>query len=250
VSKQLLMYGKVEPVNKQRHAEWSIKAGDDFEFARDLNSVPLTAIEFPNAAEEYAVVFTENDGAVMPVVIMGVREAENLYLDSEGVWQAKYVPAFVRRYPFVFSSADSGETLTLCLDEEFAGCNQDGRGERLFDADGEQTAYLQSVLEFLKDYQAHYRRTQQFCAKLKELDILEPMGAQYRTPDGERGSLSGFMAVNRDKLKALTGEQLEALIKTDELELIYLHLQSMRNFGAMVSRISGETAEETEGTEA
>ncbi len=38
------------------------------------------------------------------------------------------------------------------------------------------------------------------------------------------------MAVNRDKLKALPGETLAELAKTDELELIYLHLHSLRNF--------------------
>ena len=42
--------------------------------------------------------------------------------------------------------------------------------------------------------------------------------------------LGGFMAVNRAKLKAVPGEKLAELAQTDELELLYLHLQSMRNF--------------------
>ena len=48
------------------------------------------------------------------------------------------------------------------------------------------------------------------------------------------------MAVNRDKLKALPGDKLAELIKTDELELLFLHLQSMRNFSAMVQRLGGQ----------
>jgi len=246
VSTQLLIYGDVQPVNKQRHAGWSVKAGNQFGFAQGVNSVPLMAVEFPNAAEEYSIVFAGEGDNLLPVVLMGVREDENLYVDSEGGWSAKYIPAFVRRYPFVFSSADEGATLTLCIDEGFEGCNEEGRGERLFDAEGEQTQYLNSVLDFLKEYQAHYQRTKSFAKKLVELDLLEPMGAQFTTPAGEKRTVTGFQAINRDKLKALSPDKFSDLAKTDELELIYLHLQSMRNFSKMLDKVSTTKAEEAE----
>ena len=246
MSTQLLIYGDVQPVNKQRHAGWSVKAGNQFGFAQGVNSVPLMAVEFPNAAEEYSIVFAGEGDNLLPVVLMGVREDENLYVDSDGGWSAKYIPAFVRRYPFVFSSAGGGATLTLCIDEGFEGCNEEGRGERLFDAEGEQTQYLNSVLDFLKEYQAHYQRTKSFAKKLVELDLLEPMGAQFTTPAGEKRTVTGFQAINRDKLKALSPDKFSDLAKTDELELIYLHLQSMRNFSKMLDKVSTTTAEETE----
>jgi len=243
VSTQLLIYGDVQPINKQRHAGWSVKAGNQFGFAQGVNSVPLMAVEFPNAAEEYSIVFAGEGESLLPVVLMGVREDENLYVDSDGGWSAKYIPAFVRRYPFVFSSADEGATLTLCIDEGFEGCNEEGRGERLFDAEGEQTQYLNSVLDFLKEYQAHYQRTKNFAKKLVELDLLEPMGAQFTTPAGEKRTVTGFQAINRDKLKALSPDSFSDLAKTDELELIYLHLQSMRNFSKMLEKVSTTTEE-------
>ncbi|WP_269472662.1 SapC family protein [Vibrio taketomensis] len=68
----------------------------------------------------------------------------------------------------------------MCLDESYAGCNQEDRGERLFDGDGEQTQYLQKVVDFLQDYQSHYQRTQAFCRKLAELDLFEDMGPNLR----------------------------------------------------------------------
>jgi hypothetical protein len=246
VSTQLLIYGDVQPINKQRHAGWSVKAGNQFGFAQGVNSVPLMAVEFPNAAEEYCIVFAGEEENLLPVVLMGVREDENLYVDSEGQWSAKYIPAFVRRYPFVFSSADEGATLTLCIDEGFEGCNEEGRGERLFDVDGEQTQYLNSVLDFLKEYQAHYQRTKNFAKKLHELDLLEPMGAQFTTPAGEKRTVTGFQAINREKLKALTPDNFSDLARTDELELIYLHLQSMRNFTKMLDKVSTNSVETEE----
>jgi hypothetical protein len=105
-------------------------------------------------------------------------------------------------------------------------------------------------MKFLQEYQAQFRRTQAFCAKVKELDILEPMQAQVELASGERLQLGGFLAVSRAKLKALSGEKLAELAQTDELELLYLHLQSMRNFLGLRDRlavIEGGKAAETDG---
>jgi hypothetical protein len=239
MSKTLLIYEKAVPVSSQKHREWSVQTGKNYSFAKHLTAVPLTAVEFPHAAAEYAIVFTGNEENVMPSVIMGVRQNENLYVKEDNAWGAKYIPAFVRRYPFVFASNDEGKSFMLCIDEEYSGCNQEGRGERLFDSEGNKTQYIESVLEFVKQYQAHFQLTQNFCKKLRELQLLDPMNAQMTLTGGQRINLTGFLAVNRDKLKALAPEKLAELAKTDELELIYMHLQSMRNFTAMVERVQG-----------
>ena len=239
---QLLIYESAVPVSRARHEKLSVQVGHDYSFSRKVNSVPLTAIEVPHAAPEYAIVFAGNESAVMPAVILGLRNDENLYLSEHNAWQAKYVPAFIRRYPFVFSSQDDGKTFTLCIDESFAGFNREGKGQRLFGDDGKPSPYTENVLKFLQEYQAQFQRTQAFCRKLKELDLLEPMQAQVTMQSGERLSLSGFMAVNRDRLKKLPGDTLVQLAATDELELIYLHLQSMRNFHQMRERLASVAA--------
>ncbi|HVC84590.1 MAG TPA: SapC family protein [Solirubrobacteraceae bacterium] len=235
---QLLIYETAVPVSSGRHGDCSVEAGRDYAFARNVNSVPLMAVEFPRAAVEYAIVFAGAEGALMPAVILGVRGNENLYLSAEGAWQAKYVPAFVRRYPFVFSTADDGKTFMLCVDEAFPGFNREGRGQRLFGTDAKPTPYVDNVLKFLQEYQAQFLRTQAFCRKVKELDLLEPMQAQVSMASGERLSLGGFWAVNRGKLKALAGDKLAELAKSDELELLYLHLHSMRNFDGLRERLA------------
>ena len=242
MTSQLLIYESAVPVSNARHGDWSVDVGADYSFSKGVNSVPLMAVEFPHAAAEYAIVFSGTADAFIPAVILGMRGNENLYLAAEGGWQAKYIPAFVRRYPFVFSSSQDGKTFTLCIDEAFPGFNQKGRGQRLFDAEKKPTAYVSNVLKFLEQYQVEFRRTQAFCGKLKELALLEPMRAQANLKSGERLALTGFMAVSRDRLKALPAEKLAELAKTDELELLYLHLHSMRNFSAMVERLGGKQA--------
>ena len=237
MTKQLLIYDQVEPVSKEKHATSSIKVGKDYSFAKNTNAIPLMAIELPDASLSYPVVFTGKDDEVMPMAVMGVREGENLYINKKGEMNGKYIPAFLRRYPFVFSRAGDGSNFILCIDDSFSGCNNEGRGERLFDADGEETQYLKSVLEFQKDYQSQFYRTQAFCKNLVRLELMEPMEMQILSPQGEKMTLSGFLAINRKKLKELPGEELEKLAKTDELELIYIHMQSMKNFHLLKERM-------------
>lgn len=244
MSTQLLIYEKAVPVTNQRHRDWLVKKGTDYSFARHVNAVPLVAVEFAQAAAEYAIVFTGTAEAMVPAVILGMQERQNLYLKDDGSWHAKYLPAFIRRYPFVFSSSHEGKRFTLCLDETFSGCNQVGLGERLFDAQGTRTQYLESVLNFLQQYQGQFQLTQVFCKKLQALDLLEPMRAQISLPTGQQMALTGFMAVNRDRLKRLSGEQLAALAQSNELELIYTHLQSLRNVSVMADRLSGTMSTE------
>jgi len=233
---QLLIYETAVPVSSSRHGQSCVEVGTSYAFARNVNSVPLMTVEFPHAAPEYAIVFAGAQDALMPAVILGVRGNENLYLAQDGAWPAKYIPAFVRRYPFVFSTADDGKTFMLCVDEAFPGFNREGRGQRLFDG-GKPTPYVNNVLKFLQEYQAQFTRTRAFCKKVRELELLEPMQAQISMGSGERLSLGGFWAVNRAKVKALPGDKLAELAKTDELELLYLHLQSMRNFDAFRDRL-------------
>lgn len=237
---QQLIYEAAVPVSTTRHANWSVEVGNDYAFSRNVNSVPLMAVEFAAAAAEYAVVFAGNEEAIMPAVILGMRDRENLYLGAKGAWQAKYIPAFLRRYPFVFSSQEDGKNFLLCIDEGFPGFNQEGRGEKLFNAEGKPSPYVENVLKFLQSYQVEFRRTQAFCQKLRELNLLEPMRAQVTLESGERMALTGFMAVDRARLKALPGEKLAEMARSDELELVYAHLHSMRHFASMRERLTGE----------
>ena len=242
MAKQLLIYERAVPVNQNQHRDLAVKTGGDYGFAKKVNSVPLLAAEFEPACAEYAIVFAGQEKEITPVVLLGIRDQENLYVDDKGGWHAKYIPAFVRRYPFVFSSDDKGETFTLCVDEDYHGVNRDGVGERLFDSAGERTQYLKTVLGFLQAYQAQFVATRAFCQRLVELNLLEAMMAEFTLRSGQRMTLGGFMSVNRQKLRALPGETLARLASLGELDLIYAHLHSQRNFTATAERVLGVTA--------
>jgi hypothetical protein len=244
--KKLLIYEDVTPVTRKAHGKLSLKKGKTYEFARETNAVPVVLSEFPAASGEFAIVFTEASEGVIPAVILGVRDNENAYVGKQGGWEASYVPAFIRRYPFVFATDEKAETFTLMIDRNYSGFNKEGRGERLFDAEGENTAFLTNTLNFLREYQAHFARTRAFGNKLGELGLLEPVEARVPLPKDPNRRLTGFKIVNRDKLKALSGELLSQMSKTDELELIFLHLFSLRNLNRLHEKMTAAAPQDME----
>ena len=237
MAKQLMIYERAVPISAEAHRDWSVKTGNNYTFAKEINSVPLLAAEFMTAALEYTIVFAGEGDAVFPSVILGMSGNTNDHVNADGTWKGNYVPAFLRRYPFVFSKSADGETFTLCIDEEFEGFNNEDKGERLFDSDGNRTQYTDVMLKFIQEYQNQFTRTQAFAKKLNDLGLLEPAQAQFQIA-GKQSSLKGFKTVNRAKLKELTGKQLKELAKTDELELCYLHMQSLNNLTPMARRLA------------
>lgn len=235
---QALFYEQAEPLNRERHGDWYAETGQGYAFARRANAVPLTAVEFPTAAREYPIAFAREGEAVLPLALLGLRESENLFIGEDGGWDARYVPAYVRRYPFIFATADGGASFTLCVDEGYPGFNTERRGEPLFLHDGTQSAYLERIVAFVKEYQAQYRLTRDLCERLDGLDLFEPMQANIAMTDGEHLSLGGFLGVKRDRLKALDGDTLAELSARDELALIYAHVLSLENFGVLVDRLA------------
>jgi hypothetical protein len=244
MTKQMLIYESVVPVTMQQHADVSIEATRDYGFSASVNAVPLMAVEFMAAAAEYAIVFTEVGDDVLPAAVLGLRGASNVYVSSESNWTARYIPAFIRRYPFVFANLPDGKGLAVCIDESHPGVNREGRGERLFTHDGKPTAYVRQVMQFLREYQAHFERTRRFGKKVRDLGLLEPVQAQVTSPRGAKLTMSGMQCVSRKKLRELSAEALTELARTDELELLYLQMFSLRNFTSVKERLIGRLKED------
>jgi hypothetical protein len=236
---QPLFYKHVVPLNMEQHRNLYIDPEPGYRFAREANCVYIAGIEFPNACREYPIVFAGGgDGGLVPVALLGLKNDENLFLDNGNNWTGGYIPAYVRRYPFILAADSTGENFAVCIDETYAGFNTAREGEPLITESGEHGALLKRSVEFLKDYQRHAQITTEFCKTLKALDLLEPVQANIEMKSGEKFALAGFGCVNRDKLKALSGEQLKDLVTRNYADLIYAHLLSLANMNALLDRMA------------
>ena len=233
---QLLFYNEVAPITAERHSNWHAREVTDFSFAKKTNSVPLMAAEFLSALTDYPIVFAGDEESVLPVLLLGMRNSENVFIGSEGNWKGRYIPAFIRRYPFVLALSDDGEKYYLCIDESFSGFNQSDEGPALITEDGTPTEYTEGVLQFLSQYQAEFERTQAICKKLKDLNLLEAKQVQATSPNGETMSIDGFYAVDPSRLATLSSEAIVDLVRSGTYELICFHLASLRNFELLRDR--------------
>ena len=111
-----LFYKKPTPLDAKAHSKLGLKKNFGFGFTEGINAVPVNLIEMPQVCHFYPIAFSP-DGNATPVAILGLRDNENLFLKSDNTWlENSYVPAYIRRYPFIFSEMPNGDQLTLCVD--------------------------------------------------------------------------------------------------------------------------------------
>ena len=247
MTKQLLIYTNVVPVNRETHRSVSVRQTTDFQFAKETNSVPIVDIEFLKVMPEMPIVFARTQTGIVTVALVGTNQNINSFVNSESGWDGKYIPAFFRRYPFVFAVEENNSRMTLCIDADYDGLNEDDKGERMFDSDGNETAYTKQVLRFAEEYQATFNRTQAFCDRLEQLELLEEARIDYTLADGNTGGVTGFMRVSIDKLRALDDEKLVELFRRGDLDLIQLHLASMQQVESLVNKSAAAQASASTG---
>jgi hypothetical protein len=232
-----IYYEKPVLLDRDKHRKRKVKASASFAFTRKANSLYLAGVEFNEACKEYAIVFTRSgNGRIVPVVMLGLRARENLFVGDKDQWTARYVPAFVRRYPFVLAELP-GQALGVCIDEAFEGLN-DKEGEALFDAKGQDTPFLRNALDFLSQYQREYMRTEAFCQRLEQLGLFTEMNARADLVDGRSFTVGSLLVVDEKKLMTLPDAQALALYRSGELHLISMHLVSLSNMQGLVDRMA------------
>lgn len=248
--KQLLIYDRPVVLDRERHRNLKVattKTG--FTFAASVNSLPLATAEFARAACDYPILFAGAEPAsVVPAALLGLRADENLMVDVDGNWQPDaYVPAFLRRYPFVLAEKPApAEGFNVCLDEAWPGLGAED-GEALFAEDGSNSSLLDGAVKFLQEYQAHLERTRAFTARLAELDLLVPKTIRVERASGKSFALDGFFIVDEQRLQALKGKPLQELLKSGDLGWIHVHLMSLVNVERLSRRLDQRVAGQPKG---
>ncbi len=236
----LLFYQRPIPLNSDIHRKTRLgPARNDFSFCAQTNSIPLAAVEFFDTAREYPIAFTGRDaGPMFPIALVGVRQNENLFVNAAGRWEGRYIPAFVRRYPFVLAEKQDADDFNVYLDEAYPGFGAD-QGERLFTDEGEHTPLLKQALDFLSTYQGEIKRTRLFVERLQSLELLVPRVMEVVRPGQQPMVLEGFSVVDEQRLQALDDAKLLELARSGLLAWIHAHLMSLANVAHLAERLDG-----------
>lgn len=252
VSGNLLFYTTPEPLSREVHGSLGVQRMDKpFLFAIGAHVVPMTVAEFTFAAISYPIIFAGPER--LPLAVMGINQGENLFVNEDGSFvSGSYVPAYIRRYPFVLAADEAQQRLVVCIERNASIFTDKKKADLpLFEDNGEPSEYTQNAIKFCEDFEGERRRTESFIKLLMDLDLFEMRESVFNMPkeDGtfEPVKLAEYYAVSEEKLNALTGEQLLQLRDNGALEKIYNHLTSLIGWDRLVAVASERALARTGG---
>jgi len=234
-----MFYRKPEPLNPETHGKLGVsRPNQPLGFLREAHAVPLTVSEFGLCANSYPIIFVGPEKT--PVAVMGVRQAENLFVDPEGRVNADfYVPAFVRRYPFVFAADQGSDRLLLCVDTEAEMITD--TPEMPFFENGQPTKYTQDAVEFCKEFERQRRATVDFIKLIESHDLFEEKAVTFSPRDANGNEtqpqkIADYWAISEEKLNQLSAEKFNELRDNGAMGAIYAHLVSLLNWSRVIQR--------------
>jgi len=231
-----MFYNDLMPLNSRDHATWKAKNADTAPWLVGQHAIPLTAEEFPQAARHYPIIFASGDNPV-PLALMGLNEGVNVFVDETGkVTQPIYIPAYVRRYPFLLAKLNpSSEELSLCFDPSSGLLGDSHEGQDLF-TDSQPSEATKAALGFCEQFEQAGQRTQAFIDELKKHDLLMEGEVAIQQEGNEQPFIyRGFQMINQEKLREIRGDVLRGWAQSGLLPLLYAHLFSLE----LISQIFG-----------
>jgi hypothetical protein len=224
-----IFYNDLQPLSSQLHAGFKVRGSENAPFLASAHAVPITIDEFVSVQRFYPIVFSAGDNPV-PLALMGLNEGVNTFVDEEGkLIGPTYVPAYVRRYPFMLARLrPDAEELSLCFDPSSGLVGELEDGSPLFD--GEQPSEVtRTILKFCEEFEMSAQRTNAFMQELKEADLLMEGELAIQTVEHEQPFIyRGFQMIAEDKLRELRGDQLRKMNQNGMLSLIMAHLFSLQ----------------------
>ena len=239
-----MFYNDLAPLSSQDHATWHSRATDKATWLVGQHAVPLTVEEFPMAQRNYPIIFSAGDDPV-PLALLGMNEGVNVFVDEEGALTGPvYVPAYVRRYPFMLAKLrPDAEELSLCFDPTSGLVGEFEEGRPLF-ADGKPSESCEATLKFCEQFEIAGQKTAAFVAELKKHDLLMDGELTLQLDGQERPfSYQGFRMVDEKKLREVRGDVLRSWNQSGLLALIYAHLFSLD----LVREIFGRQVQQGKG---
>jgi hypothetical protein len=225
-------------LNNKEHQDLRVISDRSPALGDDVMYALTYPAEFRDVQCEYPILFfTDVDqGQTYPVALLGFQRGENLFL-NDNQWQADYIPASVRRQPFLIGAQGQGsmQTRVISIDLDHPRVSTE-QGERLFEPLGGTSPYLESMANLLEHLHAGYEHSRDYIQALQSLELLEGVTLEVELNDGSTNQLLGFQCINEERLAALSAEQLRVLQQQGFLLPTYMVVASTPNMGKLVRR--------------
>jgi hypothetical protein len=232
------LYRNVEPLNRQKHASYGVSSTErPFDFLKEWHFVPAIVGEFILASSSYPLIFLGD--AKMPVVVMGLRQGQNFFVDENGQFDGDhYVPAYVRRYPFVSANTNNDQPSTVCIDVAADFVVSENPERPFFDEKGEPTEYTQQAIDYVGAFENDIKLTEGFSERMRALDLFEKKDVKVAQPGDENSqvTVAEYFGISSEKFGALPADKLAELRNNGDLAAIYAHIFSLQRWERILRR--------------
>ena len=222
-----IFYNALEPLSSNAHGNFKTRAANSAPFLAKAHAVPITVDEFVSAQRYYPIVFSVGDNPV-PLALMGLNEGVNVFVDDEGKLLGEcYVPAYIRRYPFMLARLrPEADELSLVFDPQSGLVGDFEEGQPLFD-NGQPSEATNAVLKFCEEFELSAQRTNAFMKELSESELLMDGEVTIQPSNSDKPFIyRGFQMVDENKMRELRGDTLRKMNQNGMLQQVRAHLFS------------------------
>lgn len=232
---------RYEQLDDVVHRQLRVATGFGAHFGDNVAMVAVFPAEFADLQREYPL-FLRRDpgGGFQAVALLGFDHHENLYLQRDR-WNAACLPATVARGPFLIGfrerdgEGEGGRVREPVIHVDMAHPRIIAAGgERLFQAEGGHTPYLEHIVALLRGIRDGVEAGQALYAALDGMELIRPLAIDIRFDEGQGVNLAGLHGIDRERLAALDAVSLLHLHRSGWLEAVHLLLASQRNLERLV----------------
>jgi hypothetical protein len=224
----------LELLNNVTHKDLRVVTRRGAQWGDDVMSCPVTIDEFRSLQAHYPILFQQDaQGQFHPIVLFGLQDGQNLFLDGEH-WDAEYLPLAMRRMPFSIGVAQ--DEMRMMVDMASRRIAGPGEGEAVFLPHGGNTDFLEQANSILRTLHEGLQLTSEFTQVLASNRLLEPFVFEVEQPDGSRGRLAGCHLIHEERLAALDASTVATLHEADFLQPIYMAIASLSNLSQLARR--------------
>lgn len=231
------MFEEIQQLDSKVHADFRFDPQPDYGFAKTVVSAPLAVSEMAAAASSFPIVFPKG-GKLLPVALLALSRGRNVFVSDAGEWLDDYVPAHIRRFPFILQETPDSQRYIVAIDPSAPQFSTGDDFEPLFNEAGEvpEDGVLTKAKVFLLQFQKEILITEKLLAPLEQEGVLVEQVFNVTRDGKTEVAVDGFRMVDMRKVAELDDSILAAWTRSGLMGVIYAHLHSQSHVNKLLFR--------------
>jgi hypothetical protein len=225
-------------LNNIKHKDLKILTRRGSDVGDAVSGCVVYPTELNELQKHYPVVFQQqDDGSWALIALFGFEANENLFLENN-LWNASYIPAVIEREPFLIGFQQrqgQAPEPVVHVDLDSPRVSKDGGGEAVFLEYGGNTSFLNRITTVLNVVHEGVAEAERMLKAFTELELIVPVALEIAFENSTPFKTSRYATIDKEKLLALSDEQVGQLHRSGLLRYAYLIHGSMSNMQHLVN---------------